>query len=65
MTEINGAMWRRLGLRDYFRAHPDEAGRYAALKQDLATRHRHDREAYTDAKADYVAAASAKAPAAP
>jgi GrpB-like predicted nucleotidyltransferase (UPF0157 family) len=49
-------MWRRrLPFRDYLRAHPDEAARYAALKRDLAQRHATNREAYTDAKTDYVA----------
>ena len=55
ITEPDGEMWqRRLAFRDYLRAHPDEAARYAALKHDLARRHAADREAYTDAKADYV-----------
>lgn len=61
MTEIDGEMWQRLIFRDYLRAHPDEAARYAALKHDLAARHSHDREAYTDAKSDYVASVLAKA----
>ncbi len=57
ITEPDGEMWRRrLPFRDYLRAHPDEAARYAALKRDLAQRHATDREAYTDAKTDYVAA---------
>jgi GrpB-like predicted nucleotidyltransferase (UPF0157 family) len=30
------------------------AARYAALKQHLAERHGADREAYTDAKADFI-----------
>jgi GrpB-like predicted nucleotidyltransferase (UPF0157 family) len=56
ITEPDGEMWRRrLPFRDYLRAHPDEAARYAALKRDLAQRHATDREAYTDAKTDYVA----------
>lgn len=57
ITEPDREMWRRrLPFRDYLRAHPDEAARYAALKRDLAQRHATDREAYTDAKTDYVAA---------
>lgn len=64
MTEIDGEMWQRLIFRDYLRAHPDEAARYAALKHDLATRHSQDREAYTDAKSDYVDGVLAKARAA-
>ena len=61
MTEIDGEMWQRLTFRDYLRAHPDEAARYAALKHDLAARHSKDREAYTDAKSVYVDAVLAKA----
>jgi GrpB-like predicted nucleotidyltransferase (UPF0157 family) len=64
MTEPDGEMWHRLLFRDYLRAHPDEAARYSALKQDLAVRHRLDREAYTAAKTAYVLAVMAKAEAA-
>jgi GrpB-like predicted nucleotidyltransferase (UPF0157 family) len=56
VTEPGGEMVERLLFRDYLRAHPDEADRYAALKRTLAARHRTDREAYTRAKADYIAA---------
>lgn len=56
MMERDGELWRRLGFRDYLRAHPEEAARYAALKRELAARHREDREAYTAAKAAYVEA---------
>lgn len=51
---------RRL-FRDYLLAHPDEAQCYAALKRNLGQRHRHDREAYTRAKDDYVASITVKA----
>ncbi len=44
----------RLAFRDYLREHPDTAAEYAALKQRLAAQHREDREAYTDAKAEFV-----------
>ncbi len=61
MTEIDGEMWQRLAFRDYLRAHPDEGSRYAALKHDLVALHSQDREAYTDAKSDYVDSVLAKA----
>jgi GrpB-like predicted nucleotidyltransferase (UPF0157 family) len=61
MTEQTGEMWQRLAFRDYLRAHPDEAARYESLKRDLATQHRDDREAYTDAKEAYIQAVMAKA----
>ena len=41
---------------DYLRRHPDEAERYHRLKLDLASRYRHDREAYTTAKDAFVEA---------
>jgi GrpB-like predicted nucleotidyltransferase (UPF0157 family) len=40
-------------FRDYLRAHPAVAADYATLKRALAERFRHDRHAYTDAKADF------------
>jgi GrpB-like predicted nucleotidyltransferase (UPF0157 family) len=48
-------LWHeRLAFRDRLRAHPAVAAEYAALKQHLAERHRHDREAYTDAKGSFI-----------
>lgn len=61
MTELDGDMWRRLLFRDFLRDHSEEAGRYGALKQDLAARFQSDREAYTDAKSAYVDQIMAKA----
>jgi GrpB-like predicted nucleotidyltransferase (UPF0157 family)/ribosomal protein S18 acetylase RimI-like enzyme len=43
-----------LAFRDRLRANPETAGEYAALKRDLAERFADDREAYTDAKADFI-----------
>jgi GrpB-like predicted nucleotidyltransferase (UPF0157 family) len=40
-------------LRDYLRAHPDDALAYARLKRELAQRFPHDGAAYTDAKVPY------------
>jgi GrpB-like predicted nucleotidyltransferase (UPF0157 family) len=37
-------------LRDYIRAHPEEASRYGDFKRALASRLGHDREAYTEEK---------------
>lgn len=42
-------------LRDFLRAHPEAAEEYAALKRDLARRHRLDREAYVEGKGALVA----------
>ena len=54
VTEPHGEMWQRLAFRDYLRAHPEEAAIYEQLKRRLATEHKRDREAYTDAKSAYV-----------
>lgn len=43
-----------LWFRDWLRDHPEARADYAALKQDLALKYRHDRDAYTDAKTTFV-----------
>lgn len=43
-----------LAFRDYLRAHPDVAAEYLTLKRKLATEFEHDREGYTQAKADFI-----------
>jgi GrpB-like predicted nucleotidyltransferase (UPF0157 family) len=43
-----------LAFRDYLRQHAECAEAYAKLKGELAVRFEHDREAYTEAKADFV-----------
>lgn len=43
-----------LYFRDYLNEHPDVAREYEALKVSLCIRYDHDRDAYTDAKADFV-----------
>ncbi len=45
---------RRLRFRDYLRADPALAGEYLALKCALAERYRDDREAYTEAKSEFI-----------
>jgi GrpB-like predicted nucleotidyltransferase (UPF0157 family) len=61
IVPAEGSEWDRVLFRDYLRAHPDEAARYAALKRDLATRFQNDREAYTDAKGEYIKSITEKA----
>jgi GrpB-like predicted nucleotidyltransferase (UPF0157 family) len=41
-------------FRDYLRAHPAEAARYAELKYRLAAQYTHDREGYTEAKSPFI-----------
>jgi len=50
-----------LVLRDFLRTHYDVAAQYGELKRSLATRFRADRDAYTDAKAEFVTAVLARA----
>jgi GrpB-like predicted nucleotidyltransferase (UPF0157 family) len=52
---------RHLAVRDFLRAHRDEAAKYAALKREVAGRHPQDRLAYIEGKADYVASLEARA----
>ena len=45
---------RHLRFRDYMRSHPEEVNRYSELKKSLAKRFRNDREAYTEAKTEFI-----------
>jgi GrpB-like predicted nucleotidyltransferase (UPF0157 family) len=56
------AWFERLHFRDALRSQPELAARYAALKSQLAALHPKDREAYTDAKAEFVRSVSEDAP---
>jgi len=50
-----GEPWNaRLAFRDALRLDSALAERYGVLKTELASKHHDDREAYTDAKADFV-----------
>jgi GrpB-like predicted nucleotidyltransferase (UPF0157 family) len=65
MVEVTSDFWERhLLFRDHLRAHPEETRAYAALKRELAGRHGADREAYTNAKTDFIEAAVDRARAA-
>lgn len=48
-------------FRDFLIAHPDTARRYETLKRELAARFPTDRDAYTNAKAAFVADVLARA----
>jgi GrpB-like predicted nucleotidyltransferase (UPF0157 family) len=43
-----------MAFRDYLRTHTGHAQEYERLKLHLAAVHRHDREAYTQGKSDFV-----------
>lgn len=56
IVESGSAQWRlRLGFRDALRRNAVLAQQYSELKLGLAQEHRNDREAYTAAKAEFVA----------
>ena len=46
--------WDELYFRDYLRSHPQTAKSYGKLKQNLQLRYEHDRDAYTEAKTDFI-----------
>ena len=55
LVPVGSSMWlERLAFRDRLRADASARIEYAALKDDLATRYRDDREAYTEGKTDFV-----------
>lgn len=45
---------RHLAFRDYLRTHPEKAQEYGELKKRLATELGDDREAYTNAKSEFI-----------
>jgi GrpB-like predicted nucleotidyltransferase (UPF0157 family) len=56
LVPFGSDLWReRLAFRDRLREDAALRGEYEALKRELAGLHRKDREAYTDAKAAFVA----------
>ena len=61
MVEADSKLWERLYFRDYLSEFPEEAKRYAELKQALAERYPNDRMAYTEGKAEYVIAITERA----
>ena len=65
LVVFGGRVWaERLRFRDLLRSDATLAAQYAAMKFRLAAEHRQDREAYTDAKSDFVASALASVTAA-
>jgi GrpB-like predicted nucleotidyltransferase (UPF0157 family) len=55
LVPLDSPLWRdRLAFRDRLRADAATRHSYAELKLILASRHRDDREAYTDAKTDFI-----------
>ena len=48
--------WDEIVFRDYLRQNPVKAREYARLKTDLQKRFEHNRDAYTEAKGDFIRA---------
>jgi GrpB-like predicted nucleotidyltransferase (UPF0157 family)/GNAT superfamily N-acetyltransferase len=46
--------WDELHFRNYLIAHPETAAEYATLKQRLLADYKFDRDAYTEAKGDFI-----------
>jgi GrpB-like predicted nucleotidyltransferase (UPF0157 family) len=53
--------FRHVAVRDFLRAHPNEAMAYAAHKREVVERHPQDRLAYISGKEEYTAALEARA----
>jgi GrpB-like predicted nucleotidyltransferase (UPF0157 family) len=53
--------WDEPHFRDYIRTHAEAAAEYAALKRRLLANYEFDRDAYTEAKGDFIRACTAKA----
>ena len=55
LMEVSHPEWQaRIAFRDYLKNHPDAKEEYLNLKTELAEKYRDDREAYTEAKTDFV-----------
>lgn len=46
--------WDEFYFRDYLQSHPETAKAYGELKISLQAKYKHDRDAYTDAKTDFI-----------
>jgi GrpB-like predicted nucleotidyltransferase (UPF0157 family) len=55
LVPVSSSLWSdRLVFRDYLRSSATAAAEYAELKLALAEQHQFDREAYTEAKGEFV-----------
>ncbi len=54
-VEKGGEFWNsHILFRDFLREHPFSVQAYCVLKRNLATRYKNDRNAYTDAKGEFI-----------
>jgi GrpB-like predicted nucleotidyltransferase (UPF0157 family) len=62
LVPVRSPQWLRpIAFRNYLRTHHDVAAEYEQLKRALAVTFRLDREAYTEAKSDFIEAITVKA----
>jgi len=55
LMEYQSPLWKEhLAFRDYLKNHVEDARRYETLKKELAVKFSIDREAYTEAKTDFI-----------
>jgi GrpB-like predicted nucleotidyltransferase (UPF0157 family) len=55
------SIWEKIYFRDYLISNPKVAEEYAALKKVLAQKYEFDRDAYTEAKTDFIKKVTLKA----
>ncbi|WAH35883.1 GrpB family protein [Alicyclobacillus dauci] len=53
-TRNQAFLWDRIYFRDYLRMYPSVASEYESLKLKLAEIYKHDRDAYTENKGDFI-----------
>ncbi|MEA4927036.1 MAG: GrpB family protein [Syntrophomonadaceae bacterium] len=53
--------WDELYFHDYIDTHPAEAAEYESLKRELAITHKNNRDAYTEAKGNFIKSCTEKA----
>jgi len=56
-SKTSAELQAQIAFRDRLRADSELAREYVALKRELAARHRDDRNAYTEAKTEFIEAA--------
>ena len=61
MAEYNHTLWDRLYFRNYLRQDLETLKEYAKLKIELSRKYKTDREAYTEAKTDFINTITTKA----
>ena len=61
MVEADSTLWERLYFVEYLKEFPEEAKKYAQLKQELSTKFPNNRIAYTKAKTDFIVSLTRKA----